>query len=116
MKIQIMIKSRDDNHQLLKYSFCNCHQSHEKNKQLYVPVPVSPLATKVAGDDKSGGAEGASLAGSGHTGLAQTHRTTSHGIPAEPGRWSTDRALSMLRHSRLDTAPAADNLLWPSLA
>ena len=83
MKIQIMIKSRDDNHQLLKYSFCNCHQSHEKNKQLYVPVPVSPLATKVAGDDKSGGAEGASLAGAGHTGLAQTHRTTSHGIPAE---------------------------------
>ena len=107
------------NHQPLKYSFCNCHQSHEKNKQLYVPVPVSPLATKVAGDDKSGGAEGASLAGSGHTGLAQTH--TPHHQPrntsrAEPGRWSTDRALSMLRYSRLDTAPAADNLLWPSLA
>ena len=53
------------------------------NEQNLSTVAVSPLATKVAGDDESGGAEGASLAGSGHTGLAQTHRTTSHGIPAE---------------------------------
>ena len=83
------------------------------NDQKLSTVAVSPVATKVAGDDGSGGAEGASLAGSGHTGLAQTHRTTSHGIPAEqePGRWNTDPPLmSMLRHSRLDTAPAADNL------